>query len=162
MKTTIVYSDHGSDALHLPSASKPWLRNHGSISVVVAEDDAATRILLCRILTRASFVVHAVENGALACEAVRQRKPDVVLLDWVMPVMDGCRVVEVLKGDIATCEIPIVMLSTQARMKDRIFALEAGVQDFMPKPFDARDLVACIELQLHLRYVLAAPAAYRF
>ena len=159
MKKTIAYDERGSDALHAPdpAASKPSPGTRSRISIVVAEDDAATRMLICRILTRASFDVHAVENGALACEAVRSMKPDVVLLDWVMPVMDGCRVVEVLKADIDTRQIPIVMLSTQSRMKDCLFALETGVSDYMAKPFDARELVACIDLQLRLRDVVAPP-----
>jgi OmpR family response regulator RpaB len=163
MKKTIAYDDHGIDPIHRPetaAASKPLPGDRSRISVVVAEDDAATRMLICRILTRASFDVHAVENGALACEAVRTRKPDVVLLDWVMPVMDGCRVVEVLKADIDTREIPIVMLSTHSRMKDCIQALEAGVSDYMPKPFNAHELVACIDLQMRLRDVVAPPVTF--
>jgi CheY-like chemotaxis protein len=162
MKRTIAYDEQNIDAMHAPAVLRPLARDGSPVTVVVAEDDAATRMLICRILTRASFVVHAVENGALACEVVRRTKPHVVLLDWVMPVMDGCRVVKVLKGDVDTREIPIVMLSTQSRLKDRIFALETGVADFMPKPFAASDLIACVKLQLHLRDVLDAPAAFRF
>lgn len=101
-------------------------------------------MLLCRVLARASFTVFAVENGELACEAVRLRRPDVVLLDWIMPVMDGVRAVEVLKADAQTRTIPIVMLTTHAQPEDRMSALQAGVQHFLTKPFDARELVACI------------------
>jgi two-component system phosphate regulon response regulator PhoB len=117
-------------------------------TVVIAEDDPATRMLLCRILTRASFVVHAFENGELALEAVRLTPPDVIVLDWVMPVMDGVRVAELLKADAGTREIPIVMLSTHAQARDRSRALETGVQDFLTKPCRADELVACIERQL--------------
>jgi DNA-binding response OmpR family regulator len=120
-------------------------------TVVVAEDDVATRMLICRILTRASFIVHAFENGELACEAARLRQPDVIVMDWMMPVMDGCRAVEVLKADIETRAIPIVMLSTHSHTKDRVFALATGVQDFITKPFEARALVACIEQQVQRR-----------
>ncbi len=124
---------------HPPDAAGP---SRGTI--VIAEDDAATRMLLCRVLARASFTVFAVENGELACQAVRLRHPDVVLLDWVMPVMDGVRAAELLKADAETCAIPIVMLTTHAQPEDRMSALDAGVQDFLTKPFDARELVACI------------------
>lgn len=131
-------------------------RSRGTI--VVADDDAATRILLCRVLSRASFTVHAVENGELACEAVRERQPDVVLLDWMMPVMDGRRAVEVLKADASTRAIPIVMLTTHSALEDRIIALETGVQDFLTKPFDARELVACIDGQMRWRSTVANDA----
>ena len=117
-------------------------------TIVVAEDDVATRMVICRVLTRAGFTVHGVENGELACEAARLQRPDVVLLDWVMPVMDGHRAAELLKADPDTRSIPIVMLTTHSRIEDRSFALAAGVQDFLTKPFDARELVACIEQQL--------------
>jgi DNA-binding response OmpR family regulator len=117
----------------------------------LAEDDAATRILLCRVLTRAAFTVYAVENGRLACEAARLRGPDVILLDWAMPEMDGRRAVEVLKADTLTRAIPIVMLTTHSQIEDRIVALQAGVQNFLSKPCDMRELVACIEGQMQWR-----------
>lgn len=123
--------------------------------IVVADDDIATRMLICRVLTRAAFTVYPVENGALACEAVRLRRPDLVLLDWMMPVMDGRRAVEVLKADLSTRAIPIVMLTTQARPEDRIVAREAGVQDLLTKPCDARELVACIDSQIRWRRIVA-------
>jgi DNA-binding response OmpR family regulator len=127
-------------------------------TIVVADDDAATRILLCRVLSRAEFTVHAVENGELACAAVRAWRPDVVLLDWMMPVMDGRRTVEVLKADARTRAIPIVMLTTHSQTEDRIVALETGVQNFLTKPFDARELVACIDGQMRWRATVASDA----
>jgi two-component system phosphate regulon response regulator PhoB len=127
-------------------------------TIVVADDDIATRMLLCRVLTRAAFTVFAVENGELACEAVRQRRPDVVLLDWIMPVMDGRRAVEILKADSRTRDIPIVMLTTHSRNEERVLALAAGVQDFLTKPFDARELVACIDAQIRWRSTILGDA----
>lgn len=125
-------------------------------TVVIADDDDATRMLLCRVLTRAAFTVHAVENGELACEAARLLRPDVILLDWMMPVMDGRRAVELLKADAATRAIPVVMLTTHSQIEERIVALEAGVQDFLSKPCDARELVACIEQQMRWRATVAS------
>jgi len=124
-------------------------------TVVIAEDDAATRMLLCQVLTRAAFTVYAVENGKLACEAVRLRRPDVILLDWVMPVMDGLRAAERLKADVATRAIPIVMITTHSQIKDRDLALEVGVQDFVTKPFDACELLACIDQQMRWRTIMS-------
>jgi DNA-binding response OmpR family regulator len=120
-------------------------------TVVVAEDDAATRMLLCRVLEQESFTVYAVENGKLACAEVRLRRPDVIVLDWEMPVLDGRRAAEILKADADTRSIPILILTTHAQIEDRSLALAAGVQDFLTKPFDARRLVACIDQQLRRR-----------
>jgi CheY-like chemotaxis protein len=124
-------------------------------TIVIAEDDEATRMLLCRVLTRARFTVHACENGQLACDAVRREGPDVVLLDWMMPVMDGPTAVEYLKANLDTCGIPVVMLTTQSEIEERVVALKIGVQDFMTKPFDSRELVARIDQQIHWRKLLA-------
>jgi two-component system phosphate regulon response regulator PhoB len=118
---------------------------------VVAEDDAATRMLLCRLLERESFMVYPVDNGKRACEEVRLRRPDLILLDWEMPVLDGRRAAELLKADADTRSIPIIMLTTHKQIEDRSLALAAGVQDFLVKPFDAGKLVACIDQQLRRR-----------
>lgn len=128
-------------------------------TVVVAEDDVATLQLLCQVLKRAAFTVYAVENGELACEAVRLRQPDVILLDWMMPVMDGLRAAELLKADVATRAIPIVMITTHSQIEDRHLALKAGVQDFVTKPFDAAELVGCVEQQMRWRTIIVSARA---
>jgi diguanylate cyclase (GGDEF)-like protein/PAS domain S-box-containing protein len=131
-------------------------------TIVLAEDDLATRTVLSRMLTRENFRVVAVENGRLACEAVRQERPDVVVLDWLMPVMDGRAAVEELKASAATRSIPIVMLTSLSQVDERIIALESGVQDFLSKPCDPRELIACIEQQLRWRQGLAVDAHVAF
>jgi DNA-binding response OmpR family regulator len=124
-------------------------------TIVIAEDDPVTRMLLCRVLTKARFTVHACENGQLACDAVRREAPDVVLLDWMMPVMDGPAAVEFLKANLETRAIPVVMLTTQSDIEERVVALKTGVQDFMTKPFDTRELIARIDQQIRWRKLLA-------
>jgi DNA-binding response OmpR family regulator len=131
-------------------------------TIVVADDDEATRALLWQVLTRAKFAVHACENGELACAAVVRERPDVILLDWMMPVMDGPSAVARLKADPQTRGIPIVMLTTQSEIEERVLALEAGVQDFLTKPFDARELVARIDQQMRWRRMLAVDANTAF
>jgi len=144
--------------LRADGSGKP--RSRGTI--VVAEDDVTTRMVLHQVLAREDFRVVDVENGRLACEAVRRERPDVVLLDWVMPVMDGRAALEELKASEETRGIPIVMLSSHSHVDERIIALEAGVQDFLTKPFDPRELVACIEQQLRWRDRLASDADVAF
>ncbi len=131
-------------------------------TIVIAEDDITTRLVLRRVLAREHFRVIDVENGRLACEAVRREHPDVVILDWLMPVMDGRAALEELKASRETRSIPIVMLTSLSEVNERVIALEAGVQDFLSKPFDTRELVACIEQQMRWRHGLAVDADAAF
>lgn len=127
-------------------------------TIVLAEDDTMTRMLLCRILARHNFRVIDVENGRLACDAVRREPPDLVLLDWAMPVMDGRAALQELKADAATRSIPVMMLSSHGEVDERVLALTAGVQDFITKPVDPRELVARIVQQLNWRELVAVDA----
>jgi len=135
-------------------------RSQGTI--LIADDDEPTRELLCQILRRAGFVVRALENGQLACLEARRDAPDVILMDWVMPVMDGRAAVEELKSDPRTRGIPIIMLTAQSEIDERVIALGAGVQDFVTKPFEPRELIARIEQQMRWRRMLAADANVAF
>lgn len=129
---------------------EPGLRG----TIVVGEDDATTRLLLRRILTRAHFSVHLCENGKLACEAARRERPDIVLLDWMMPVMDGLSAATLLKVDVDTRSIPVILVTTHSQIEDRDRALKAGVQDFITKPFDAAELMLCIEQQMRWQTIV--------
>jgi CheY-like chemotaxis protein len=124
--------------------------------VLVADDDPGIRSLLRLLLTRRGFEVTDVANGLLALEIAKRDQPDLVLLDWVMPVMDGREATTKLKSDPLTRHIPVVMLTSQSRIDDKVSALEAGAQDFLTKPFDGRELVARIEQQMRWRKLLSA------
>ncbi len=125
-------------------------------SVLIADDDPAIRRLIEVLLTRNGFTVTAVENGHLACERALALQPDLILLDWMMPVLDGRSATARLKNDPRTRHIPVVMLTSQARIEDKVSALEAGAQDYLTKPFDSRELVARIEQELRWRNLLSA------
>jgi DNA-binding response OmpR family regulator len=127
-------------------------------TILVAEDDDATRQLLCQVLHRAHFTVRAYANGQLAYDALKDYKPDVILLDWVMPVMDGQRLVELLKADVERRSIPIIMLTTHSEIEERVAALDRGVQDYLIKPCDPRELVARLDQQVRWRRTLAVDA----
>ena len=133
-----------------PPPPTPWARG----TIVVADDDATTRAILAQILRREHYRVIDVENGQLACEAVWRENPDLVLLDWSMPVMDGLTALKLLKSDSATRVIPVVMLTTQDQIEEKLLALEAGVQDFLVKPCHPRELVARLDQQRRWRDVL--------
>ena len=130
-------------------------------TILVADDDPAIRSLLRLVLSKRGFTVVDVENGEKALAQVAQSRPDLILIDWVMPVLDGPATVRRLKADHATRDIPVVMLTSQSHVDEKVAALEAGVQDFVLKPFESRELVARLEQQLRWRNLLAdvpAPA----
>jgi DNA-binding response OmpR family regulator len=129
---------------------------------LVADDDPGVRMLLRVLLSRRGFTVIDVENGLVALEAVRANRPDLVLIDWMMPLMDGRETIIRLKNDPSTRDIPIVMLTGQTQVDDKVAGLEAGAQDFLTKPFDNRELVARLEQQMRWRKLLAdVPAPVR-
>ena len=125
-------------------------------TIVIADDDPEMRAMLGHVFRRAGFIVHAFENGAQACAAALDLHPDVVLIDWMMPVMDGPTAAGILRAEPATARIPIVMLSGQSTVDECIHALETGVQDFLLKPCNLRELLARIEGQIRWRELLLA------
>ena len=124
--------------------------------ILIADDDDGIRSLLRRLLGQRGFEVTDVANGRDAFVAAKRSQPDLIMLDWVMPDMDGQQATKRLKDDPETQAIPIVMLTSQARIDDKVQALQAGVQDFITKPFDSRELVARIEQQMRWRKLLSA------
>jgi len=127
--------------------------------ILIADDDAGICALVRRLLTAQGFEVVEVSNGMAAYERAREESFDLILLDWMMPVMDGPTATAKLKADPQTRGIPVVMLTSQSRIDDKVVALEAGAQDFITKPFDSRELVARIEQQLRWRKLLTADTA---
>jgi len=111
-------------------------------TIVIAEDDEATRMLLDHVLTQAGFTVHACENGQLACDAVRRGGADVVLLDWMMPVMDGPTTAAAIRNDPVLARLPIVFMSGASES-----FLRSRFQDysgFLHKPFLDEELLAVV------------------
>jgi DNA-binding response OmpR family regulator len=127
--------------------------------ILIADDDAGIRALIRRLLSVQGFEVVDVANGLQAYECARKERFDLILIDWMMPVMDGPTATAKLKADPVTREVPVVMLTSQSRVDDKVIALEAGAQDFITKPFHSRELVARIEQQLRWRKLLTADVA---
>ncbi len=115
--------------------------------VVVADDNADMRDYLSRLLSD-RFHVTAVSDGAAALAAARRTHPDVIVSDVMMPGMDGFELLAALRADEDTRRTPVILLSARAGEEARIEALEVGADDYLVKPFSARELVARIEAQL--------------
>jgi signal transduction histidine kinase/DNA-binding response OmpR family regulator len=117
--------------------------------VLVVDDNADMRAYLTRLLQR-HWTVEAVGDGEAALEAVRQRPPDLVLSDVMMPGRDGFELLRALRADPHTAWIPVVMLSARAGEDSRIQGVEAGADDYLVKPFSSRELVARLNAQMRL------------
>jgi DNA-binding response OmpR family regulator len=113
--------------------------------VLVVDDEAPIR-LLCRVnLEAEKMEVLEAANGEAGLETARTEKPDLVLLDVMMPGMDGWQVAERLFEDEATSQIPIVFLTARAELRDRARGLELGGVDYITKPFNPTELAATVE-----------------
>ena len=122
----------------------------GKILVV---DDYPTNVkLLRRNLEAAGYETVAAYDGEEALEKVAAEKPDLILLDILMPKIDGFAVCRRLRADEATAVVPIIMITALRDTADRIRGLEAGADDFLSKPFDRGELLARIESLLQIKY----------
>jgi len=126
--------------------------------VLVVEDHRDTRELLKYNLTAAGFDVAAAEDGQFGIELAQAFKPDIILLDLMMPGVDGLEVCRQLKGDPALARIPIIMLTAKGEEVDKIVGLELGADDYVVKPFSPRELVLRIKAILR-RYGAPEPNA---
>lgn len=110
-------------------------------SVLIVDDEPMTRDLLRLMLERASFDIFEAEDGADALEKIRENPPDVVILDVMMPNMDGITVCEILRGEEATADLPIIMLSARTHMDAIERGLRAGATRYLSKPVSRQDLI---------------------
>jgi two-component system response regulator MprA len=115
-------------------------------TVLIAEDDRAVRESLERALRLEGYQPLAVGNGAEALEAAGRDQPDLVLLDISMPIVDGLTVCKVLRAD--GNKVPILMLTARTEVQDRVAGLDAGADDYLPKPFDLDELFARVRALL--------------
>ncbi len=119
--------------------------------ILVVDDEELNRELLEDLLTPLGYQVTTSPDGASALEAVAADPPDVILLDVMMPGMDGFEVARRLKQDEATLGIPIVMVTALKAVEDRVRALDAGANDFLSKPVDKVELQATVASQVKVK-----------
>jgi signal transduction histidine kinase len=120
--------------------------------ILVADDNADMRAYLMRILGE-RYDVDAVADGRAALEKLRRSTPDLVLTDVMMPSLDGFGVLAAIRNDERLRSLPVVLLSARAGEESRIEGLDAGADEYMVKPFSARELLACVASQLKLSRV---------
>jgi DNA-binding response OmpR family regulator len=126
--------------------------------VLVVEDDPDIAQLVARYLEKSGFSVELLSNGRDALAALAARPPDVLVLDLMLPQVDGLEICRGVRGSDATAAIPIIMLTARAEESDRIVGLEIGADDYLAKPFSPNELVARVRALLR-RAQRGAPAA---
>jgi diguanylate cyclase (GGDEF)-like protein len=112
--------------------------------ILVADDEPGIRQLLRAFLERAEFHVVMAQNGDEAVRLAQENVPDVVVVDVMMPQMDGYEVCRQLRNDTRTSHVPILMLTSRSAVGDKITGFESGVDDYVTKPFDLNELLARI------------------
>ncbi|MGH8045893.1 MAG: response regulator [Chthoniobacterales bacterium] len=117
-------------------------------TVLVVEDEQDVVDLLRYNLTRAGYAVSIADNGLKGLEKARTERPDVIILDLMLPGMLGEKVCKALKEDASTSSIPIIMLTAKAEPEQRIQGLELGADDYVPKPFSPKELVLRVQALL--------------
>jgi DNA-binding response OmpR family regulator len=109
--------------------------------ILSIEDDAAMGLFLQAVFTAQGFTMDLATDGNAGLEMARRRRPDLVILDLLMPYKNGFEVLKELKDAPDTRAVPVIILSSNSREEDIVKALNAGADDFVVKPFRARELV---------------------
>lgn len=113
--------------------------------ILVVEDDSNILELICMYLEKEGFDVRTANNGGKAIEEFQKKEPDLMLLDIMLPVMDGWGVCAKVRE---TSKVPIIMLTAKSEVMDRIHGLEMGADDYLVKPFEMKELIARINAVL--------------
>ncbi|MFE2629465.1 response regulator transcription factor [Streptomyces sp. NPDC059374] len=116
--------------------------------VLVAEDDGMQAELIRRSLLAEGHTATVVHDGPAALDAARRLRPDLVVLDLMLPVIDGFGVCRVLRGNDENPDIPVLMLTARSAEDDVLLGLELGADDYMTKPYSPRELMARIRTVL--------------
>jgi len=116
--------------------------------ILIVDDDPDLTNLVKSILEAENYMVFAAESGEEALGEVPKLRPDLIILDIILPGMDGYDTCKILKTDEHTSLIPIIILSIKCGVKDRIAGLNIGADDYITKPFDPDELTARVEAVL--------------
>jgi diguanylate cyclase (GGDEF)-like protein len=120
--------------------------------VLIADDDHNLRELLVEIFPKNKFEVYQAIDGNETWETVKNLRPDIVILDIMMPGIDGIEVCRLMRENAGTRNIPVIMITAKTQIKDKLVGMESGADDYVTKPFDPIELQARIEM--HIRRYL--------
>lgn len=129
--------------------------------ILLVDDNPDMRDYLKRLLSE-KWQVETAANGAIALSLIQKQPPDLILSDVMMPKMDGFQLLQALRSDPQTQSIPLILLSARAGAEATIEGLEAGADDYLIKPFSARELIARVNTQLQMVRLRQESSANRF
>jgi two-component system alkaline phosphatase synthesis response regulator PhoP len=127
--------------------------------ILVVDDDKQIVRLVQSYLERAGFLVLTAYDGETALHAIRRERPDLIILDLMLPNRDGWEITRLIRGEPGLASLPIIMLTARVEDTDKIVGLELGADDYIPKPFNPHEVVA--RVRAVLRRATGAPAAPR-
>ncbi len=113
--------------------------------ILIVDDSPTERYYLSDILTRNGYLVTTAENGEQALEQIRADKPELILMDVVMPGANGFQVTRSIARDPALQDVPVIICSSKNQETDRIWGLRQGAKEYLVKPVAAADLLSTIE-----------------
>ncbi len=117
-------------------------------SILIVDDEAAIREVIAAALEMAGYRTIEASNAQEAHSLIVDQKPDLILLDWMMPNVSGIELARRIKRDPMTAEIPVIMLTAKGEEDHKVTGLEAGADDYITKPFSPRELVARLKAVL--------------
>jgi two-component system phosphate regulon response regulator PhoB len=120
----------------------------GARQILIVEDERPIREMIAFGLRRAGFEVREAEDCRTARAALADRRPDVLLVDWMLPDTSGLEFTRALKRDRDTRDLPVIMLTARAEEADKVAGLEGGADDYITKPFSPRELLARVNALL--------------
>src|SRR6185295_18623575 len=127
--------------------------------ILIVEDDPDIAELVARYLDKAGFVTERSASGRDALKTIGVRPPELIVLDLMLPHVDGLEVCRVVRGNESTAGLPIIMLTARADESERIVGLELGADDYLAKPFSPNELVARVRALLRRAQRAAGPRA---
>ena len=116
--------------------------------ILIVEDERAIREMIAFGLKRAGFEVREAEDCRAARSALADRRPDLLLVDWMLPDTSGLEFTRALKRDRETRDLPVIMLTARAAEADKVAGLDGGADDYLTKPFSPRELLARVQALL--------------
>src|SRR5687767_2864833 len=114
-------------------------------TILIIEDNVDVRENTAEILELAGYKVLQAENGKLGVEVARKMKPDLIICDIMMPVLDGYGVIHLLNKNVETASIPFIYLTAKSERNDFRKGMELGADDYISKPFDDTELLKAVE-----------------
>lgn len=131
-------------------------------TILVIEDEEAQRLILQHNLEEAGYEVICAEDGEIGWELITDYRPDLIVLDWMMPKLSGLELCRRIKSSAKTKNTPIIMLSARSEEVDRIRGLDIGADDYVSKPYSIKELLARIKGQIRRVRVAAVAEKLSF